>query len=83
VVDAHTGALRDQVTLGYGRQPFSVAADGNACLATNTDGVFRTSPAADSHLPPLGPSQFTGVATGAGSAWVTIAGRDALVQVKG
>lgn len=83
VVDARTGALRDQVALGYGRQPFSVAADGSGCLATNSAGVFRTAPAADSHLPPLGASEFTGVATGGGSTWVTLAGRDALVQVKG
>jgi hypothetical protein len=83
VVDARTGAIRDQPLLGYGQQPFSVAADGNGCLATNSAGVFRTTPAGDSHLPPLGPSQFTGIATGGGSAWVTLAGRGALVQVNG
>jgi hypothetical protein len=83
VVDAQTGAVREQPVLAYGRQPFSVAADGNGCLATNTDGVFRTAPAGDSHLPSLGASEFTGVAAGAGAAWVTLAGRNALVQVTG
>lgn len=85
VIDPVAGRLVRQAALPFGRQPFSVAADAGRCWVTNDSGVFlvaRSGAASFSHLPTLGASAFTGVAAGGGGAWVTLAGRDALVRVK-
>lgn len=86
VIDPVAGKLLAQIALPFGRQPFSVAADRGRCWVTNGRGVFLVDPhktaASFSHLPALGASAFTGVAAGGGGAWVTLAGRDALVRVK-
>ena len=73
-----------QVKLPFGKQPFSVAADGSHCWAVNESGVFRVGAGSVtwSRLPPLGPSAFAGVAAAGGKAWVTIAGRNALLSVR-
>lgn len=86
VINPVTGKLVRQVVLPFGREPFSVAAAGGRCWVTNSSGVFLVVPhrakPSFSDLPPLGPSAFTGVAAGAGGAWVTLAGRNALVRVQ-
>lgn len=84
-LDARTGKVVQQVRLGFGSNPFSVAADGSRCLAVNAAGVFRTAAKAapaSSHLPPAGASEFVGVAAGGGAAWVTAAGRNTLFRVR-
>jgi streptogramin lyase len=85
IVDPSTGKVTAQVALPFGRAPFSVAAANGKCWVTNDSGVFlvgadRAQPAY-SHLPATGTSTFTGVAAGAGGAWVTLAGRNALLRV--
>ena len=86
VVDVAADKLLRQVAMPFGRQPFSVAADRGTCWVTNDSGVFRVARSGApsfSRLPPLGASAFTGVTAGAGGAWVTLAGRNALVRVAG
>ena len=79
-IDAASGTVAGQTKLPFGRHPFSTAADGGACWAANDAGVFRG--ASFSRLPSIGPSEFVGVAVGAGAAWVTSAGRNALLRVR-
>ena len=82
-IDPRTAHVTAQTKLGFGSNPFGVAADGAGCWAASATGVFRTgAKAASSHLPPPGPSQFVGVAVGGGAAWVTAAGRNALYRVR-
>jgi hypothetical protein len=75
-----------QTILPFGGVPFSVAITDGSCWVANGSGVFKISSdgssIAFSHLPPLGPSAFVGIATGAGAAWVTSAGRNALLKVE-
>ncbi|HEY2778276.1 MAG TPA: hypothetical protein VGI77_10260 [Gaiellaceae bacterium] len=66
--------------LPFGKQPFSVAADGAHCWAVNNGGVFVDG--AWSHLPPLGANTFGGIAAAGGRAWVTLAGRNALLSIR-
>ncbi|HST15618.1 MAG TPA: glutaminyl-peptide cyclotransferase [Gaiellaceae bacterium] len=80
-IDPATAKVAAQVKLPFGKQPFAVAADGASCWAVNDSGVFRVGEGAWSRLPPLGPSTFAGVAAAGGKAWVTLAGRNALLSV--
>jgi hypothetical protein len=82
-LDAATGKRTGEVALGFGSNLFGVAADGKSCWGVNATGVFRTGdgPLRSSHLPSTAPSAFVGVAVGAGSAWVTAAGRNTLFRV--
>lgn len=79
-IDAASGKVAGQTTLPFGSHPFSTAAGGGSCWAANDAGVFRG--ASYSHLPSIGPSEFVGVAAGAGAGWVTSAGRNALLRVR-
>jgi DNA-binding beta-propeller fold protein YncE len=79
-IDPATAKVAAQVRLPFGKQPFSVAADGAHCWAVNTSGVFLD--AAWSRLPPLGANAFAGIAAAGGRAWVTLAGRNALLVVR-
>lgn len=85
IIDPATSRVT-AVALPFGKQPFSVAADNGKCWVTNDTGVFLVgtdgADPAYSHLPADGSSTFTGVAAGGGGAWVTLAGRNALVRVK-
>lgn len=85
IVDPATGKVTAQVALPFGKQPFSVAAANGKCWVTNDSGVFLVgsdgAQPAYSHLPANGTSTFTGVAAGGGGAWVTLAGRNALLRV--
>jgi streptogramin lyase len=86
IVDPAAGKVTAQVALPFGRQPFSVAAANGKCWVTNDTGVFLVgadgAQPAYSHLPANGASTFTGVAAGGGGAWVTLAGRNALMRVR-
>ena len=64
-IDAVSGKVAGQTTLPFGSHPFSTAASGGGCWAANDAGVFRG--ASYSHLPGIGPSEFVGVAAGAGA----------------
>ena len=79
-LDAKTARVTAQSRLAFGSNLFSVAADDTACWGANAQGVFAGG--RWSHLPPLGPSAFVGVAAGAGAAWVTAAGRNTLFRVR-
>lgn len=79
-IDPATAKVVAQVKLPFGKQPFSVAADGAHCWAVNNSGVFLD--AAWSRLPPLGANAFDGIAAAGGRAWVTLAGRNALLAVR-
>lgn len=79
-VDPTTNAVAEQTVLPFGSHPFSVAPDGGACWAANDSGIFRGS--SYSHLPGNGASTFVGVTASAGTAWVTEAGRNALLRVR-
>ena len=79
-IDAATGSVAEQTVLPFGTHPFSAAPDAGACWAVNDGGVFRG--ASYSHLPSIAPSEFVGVAAASGTAWVTSAGRNALLEVK-
>jgi hypothetical protein len=81
-IDPVTTKVVAQVKLPFGKQPFSVAADGSDCWAVNDSGVFRVNAGTWSRLPPLGPSGFAGVTAAGGRAWVTLAGRNALLSVR-
>jgi hypothetical protein len=81
-IDPVTGKVVAQAKLPFGKQPFSVAADGNRCWAVNDSGVFRVGDGTWSRLPPLGASTFVGVAASRGRAWVTLAARNALLSVR-
>ncbi|MGN6798617.1 MAG: Vgb family protein [Gaiellaceae bacterium] len=81
-IDPATAKVVAQVRLPFGKQPFSVAADGKGCWAVNENGVFRVSDGTWSRLPPLGASTFVGVAAADGRAWVTLAARNALLSVR-
>jgi sugar lactone lactonase YvrE len=82
-LDAHTAKLTAQTALGFGTNPFGVAADGRTCWAVNTSGVFAVTGAAvaSTRLPAPGPSAFVGVAAGGGHAWVTATGRNRLLRI--
>jgi DNA-binding beta-propeller fold protein YncE len=79
-IDTATGSVAEQTTLPFGVHPFSVAAVGGSCWAVNDAGVFRAG--SYSHLPSIAPSEFVGVAAGPAGAWVTSAGRNALLEVR-
>ncbi|HEV2591861.1 MAG TPA: hypothetical protein VGU02_08200 [Gaiellaceae bacterium] len=85
IIDPATSKVT-AVALPFGKQPFSVAADNGKCWVTNDSGVFLAgtdgADPAYSHLPAHGASTFTGVAAGGGGAWVTLAGKNALVRVR-
>ena len=81
-IDPAAGNVVAQVKLPFGKQPFSVAADGNGCWAVNESGVFHVADGSWSRLPPPGASSFVGVAASGGRAWVTLAGRNALLVVR-
>ena len=81
-IDPATTKVVAQVKLPFGKQPFSVAADGDRCWAVNDSGVFRIEDDTWSRLPPLGPRTFARVAAARGQAWVTLAGRNALLAVR-
>jgi streptogramin lyase len=82
-LDAHTGKLAAQTALGFGANPFGVAADGSTCWAVNTSGAFAVqgSTVTSTRLPSAGPSAFVGIAAGGGHAWVTGAGRNRLYRI--
>lgn len=81
-IDPATTKVVSQVKLPFGKQPFSIAADGHGCWAVNENGVFRVDDGTWSRLPPLGASTFAGIAASGGRAWVTLAGRNALLSVR-
>lgn len=86
IIDPATGKVTAQVALPFGKEPFSVSAANGNCWVSNDTGVFLVgsdgAQPAYSHLPANGISTFTGVAAGGGGAWVTLAGRNALLRVK-
>jgi YVTN family beta-propeller protein len=81
-IDPATAKVAAQVKLPFGKQPFSVTADGNGCWAVNDGGVFHVGDGTWSRLPPLGASTFAGIAASGGRAWVTLAGRNALLSMR-